>query len=258
MNAQPESPAPGAATPGRDGKGRFAKGNKYGPGNPFARQTAALRSALLRQLTEEQIEQVAALLLQKALEGDLAAIRLVLLYAVGKPTPAVNPDDLEREEFEYHRADRVTPEEMQRLTATLMPLAMANELLRILAPCRAADLARLFNEVQRDRDQGADQDLDEEPAESAAEPPAAPPPPQPEPQAAPEPSVLPFGPATVNKRERRPGRAANRGQSRPNDPRPPAGPPSTNGPDGGAADAPVPDWLLSMLGLAPPPPNPEG
>jgi hypothetical protein len=255
MNAQPESPAPAAAAAGRDGKGRFARGNKYGPGNPFARQTAALRSALLRQLTEEQIEKVAALLLQKALEGDLAAIRLVLLYAIGKPTPAVNPDDLDRQELEYHRADRVSPEEMERLTAALMPLAMANELLRTLAPCRAADLARLFNDEVQAREQPPEQDLDEEPAEPAAEPSAAPP--QPEPEAAPEPSVLPFGPATVNKRERRPGRAANRGQSRPNDPRPPAGPPSTNGPDGGAADAPVPDWLLSFLGLLPPP-NPEG
>ncbi len=233
MTAQPESATP--AAPGRDGKGRFARGNKYGPGNPFARQTAALRSALLRQLTEEQVEKVAALLLQKALGGDLAAIRLVLLYAVGKPTPAVNPDDLEREEFEYHRADRVTPEEMQRLTATLMPLAMANELLRILAPCRAADLARLFNEVQRDRDQGADEhdaEEDDGPAEPAAEEPSPTPPPQPPAEEAPEPGVLPFGPATVNKRERRPGRAANRGQSRPVDPPAPPGPPSANGPDG--------------------------
>jgi hypothetical protein len=230
MTAQPASPTP--ATPGRDGKGRFARGNKYGPGNPFARQTAALRSALLRKLTEEQIEKVADRLIAQALEGDLAAIRLVLLYAIGKPTPAVNPDDLERQEFEYHRADRVTPEEMERLSAKLMPLAMANELLRILAPCRAADLARLFNEVQQDREHGADEPDQEGEPDAAAEEPSPTPPPQPQAEEAPEPGVLPFGQATVNKRERRPGRAANRGQSRPVDPPAPPGPPSANGPDG--------------------------
>jgi hypothetical protein len=228
MTPQPESATPAAS--GRDGKGRFAKGNKYGPGNPFARQTAALRSALLRQLTEEQIEQVAALLLQKALEGDLAAIRLVLLYAIGKPTPAVNPDDLDREEFEYHRADRVTPEEMERLTAKLMPLAMANELLRILAPCRVADLARLFNEAQQDREQGADEPDQEGEPDVAAEAPA--PDASPAPKVGPEPGVLPFGPGAVNKRDGRAGRAANRGQSRPVDPPRPPGRPSANGPDG--------------------------
>jgi hypothetical protein len=227
MTPQPEFPA----TPsGRDGKGRFARGNKYGPGNPFARQTAALRSALLRKLTEEQIEQVADKLIAQALEGDLAAIRLVLLYAIGKPTPAVDPDDLDREEFEHHRADRVSPEEMERLTATLMPLVMANQLLRILAPCRAADLARLFNEEVQAREQPPDEpDQEGEPADEA---PAPAPEASLESQAAPEPGVLPFSPGTVNKRGGRAGRAANRGQSRPDDPRPQAGPPSANGADG--------------------------
>ncbi len=224
------TPQPASATPaGRDGKGRFAKGNKYGPGNPFARQTAALRSALLRRLTEEQIEQVADRLLAQALAGDLAAIRLVLLYAIGKPTPAVNPDDLDREELEYHRANRVTPEELSQLTATLMPLAMANELLRILAPCRAADLARLFNEEVQAREQPPEQNLEGEPPDEA---PATAPEASPEPQDAPAPGVLPFSPDTVNKRGGRAGRAANRGRSRPDDPRPQAGPPSANGPDG--------------------------
>ena len=233
MTPQPEPATPVA---GRDGKGRFAKGNKFGPGNPFARQTAALRSALLRRLTEEQIEKVADRLLEQALEGDLAAIRLVLLYAIGKPTTAVNPDDLERDELERHRADRVTPEEFGQLTAKLMPLAMANELLRIMAPCRAAGISQIINEEMQAREQdAAEQDQDDESAESAANDRAAatPPAPQPQAEAGSEPSVLPFAPGTVNKRARRPGRAANRGQSRPDDPRPSAGPPSASGADGG-------------------------
>ncbi len=234
MTAQPGSAT--SAAPGRDGKGRFARGNKYGPGNPFARQTAALRSALLRKLTEEQIERVADKLIEQALEGDLAAIRLVLLYAIGKPTPAMNPDDLDRQELEYHRADRVTPEEMRELTAKVMPLDMANELLRIMAPCRAAGIAQILHEERLAREQdAAEHDQESAPGDEpgvAAEAPAPAPEASPEPQAAPEPGVLPFGQGTVNKPVRRKGRAANRGQSKPVDPPRPPGRPSANGPDG--------------------------
>ena len=67
----------------------------------------------------------------------------------------MNPDDLEREELEYHRADRVTPEEFGQLTAKLMPLAMANEFLRIMAPCRAAGIAQTLGEEMRAREQNA-------------------------------------------------------------------------------------------------------
>jgi len=44
--------APSAAA-GRDSADRFTKGNKGGPGNPFARQVAALRSALLSAITPD-------------------------------------------------------------------------------------------------------------------------------------------------------------------------------------------------------------
>jgi len=44
------NPAPQSTTPpdgGRDQKGRFAKGCPGGPGNPFAREVASLRTRLL-------------------------------------------------------------------------------------------------------------------------------------------------------------------------------------------------------------------
>src|SRR5262249_15398133 len=154
------------------------------------RQTAALRSALLRKLTEEQIERVADLLLEKALDGDLAAIRLVLLYAIGKPTPAVDPDQLDRLEFAQHRG-AIRPAEFGRLSAGLMSSDRANELLRIALPCSGANIARMYTELQQARAQPAEDDQDEEPVDD--EPAAAPPPaPQPQAEAAPEPSVLPF------------------------------------------------------------------
>ena len=45
----------GDAKEGRDDKGRFAAGNKGGPGNPFARQTAANRQAVVNAVTEQDL-----------------------------------------------------------------------------------------------------------------------------------------------------------------------------------------------------------
>ena len=47
------------STNGRNGRGQFAKGNPGGPGNPLARRTARLRSALLRTVTPDDIQRVA-------------------------------------------------------------------------------------------------------------------------------------------------------------------------------------------------------
>src|SRR6266851_2792249 len=76
----------------RDGKGRFAAGNAGGPGNPFARQTAQLRSALVQRVTSEDMGVIADELIFKARNGNLAAIKLLFQYVIGKPTVAVNPD----------------------------------------------------------------------------------------------------------------------------------------------------------------------
>src|SRR5262249_33648207 len=80
---------PPQPTAGRDAKGRFAKGNPGGPGNPFARQVAKLRAALIHKVTEADMERIAEDLLVKARLGDLAAIKLLFLYVLGKPAATV-------------------------------------------------------------------------------------------------------------------------------------------------------------------------
>ena len=67
--------------------GKFAPGNKGGPGNPFARRVAALRTRLILSATDDDMDKVAALLKEKALSGDLAAIKLWLSYVAGRPIP---------------------------------------------------------------------------------------------------------------------------------------------------------------------------
>src|ERR1043166_1097125 len=86
-------------TPERDEKGRFQKGNRGGPGNPFTRQTAKLRQAALNAVSEEEIQEIIAVLKARAKQGDVAAIKLLLSYSVGKPTTAADPDTLDQHEM---------------------------------------------------------------------------------------------------------------------------------------------------------------
>ncbi|MGH8320466.1 MAG: DUF5681 domain-containing protein [Gammaproteobacteria bacterium] len=80
---------------GRDTQGRFAPGNSGGPGNPFARRTAELRSLMLQSVTEEDFRAIIAKLVEKAKKGDLAATREVLTRLFGKPDAAIDPDRVE-------------------------------------------------------------------------------------------------------------------------------------------------------------------
>src|SRR5437870_3167336 len=111
----PEAPAPevraeqttaSGGDKDRDTKGRFAAGNAGGPGNPFARQTAQLRSALVQRVTSEDMGVIADELIFKARNGNLAAIKLLFQYVIGKPTVAVNPDTLDVQEFREVYAPR--------------------------------------------------------------------------------------------------------------------------------------------------------
>jgi hypothetical protein len=90
----PETP-PNA---GRDAKGRFTTGNRGGPGNPFARRAAELRSAFLAAATPEDMQRICQRLITMAALGDLVAAKLVLGYLLGKVPEPVNPDTLDLEE----------------------------------------------------------------------------------------------------------------------------------------------------------------
>ena len=71
---------------GKDSLGRFEQGNKYGMGNPFAKKTAQLRAALLSAITPDDMTVVIKILISKARDGDLVAVKELLDRAVGKPT----------------------------------------------------------------------------------------------------------------------------------------------------------------------------
>ena len=117
-HAQPAAPVqqrpeaarypPSADGPVAEGKdpatGRFVAGNKCGKGNPHFRALARNRTLFLVAAGSTQVYEIAHKLVQLALAGNVEAARLVLLYAVGRPTPAVNPDAADEDAWQRHAA----------------------------------------------------------------------------------------------------------------------------------------------------------
>jgi hypothetical protein len=122
------------APAGRDAKGRFAKGNPGGPGNPFARYVAKLRSALVDCVSEEDIRQIANGLLVSAKLGHLPSIHVLLLYVLGKPSGTVNPDTLDIDEWRQlvQPLAQISAELPQALMS--MPASTATDMVRTAQP----------------------------------------------------------------------------------------------------------------------------
>jgi hypothetical protein len=113
---------------GRGPHGRFAPGNKFSRGNPFYRRQAALRQALLEAVTADDLQRLARQLLEQALAGDVAAARTLLLYVVGKPTAAVNPDEADLDEFRLVRERPSISEVVLALIDSALPGKVAEAL----------------------------------------------------------------------------------------------------------------------------------
>lgn len=117
--------------------GRFVKGNAGGPGNPFARRTAALRRALAAVVTEEDVQALVRVLLKMALAGDVAAVKAPLAYVIGKPAEAVDPDAVDLREWRLLRQAPLAPEYLTVLLNRLPP-DMACAILHAGGPILAA------------------------------------------------------------------------------------------------------------------------
>jgi hypothetical protein len=72
----------------RDEQGRFVDGNPGGPGNPYARQVAALRRELMDAVTPEDLREVVEALVTAAKAGDVTAARILLDRLLGPPVAA--------------------------------------------------------------------------------------------------------------------------------------------------------------------------
>ena len=164
---------PTRPTAERDAKGRFVKGNPGGPGNPFARQVARLRSALVNRVTEADMERIAEDLLVKARLGDLAAIKLLFLYVLGKPAQAVNPDTLDIEE--WVQTIRPIPQIQREWPKALMtvPVDTLSGMVRVVQPFMedtVADMLARANAAKEQESAKPENQKSERPDGGRAEP----------------------------------------------------------------------------------------
>src|SRR4051812_17103398 len=152
--------------PERDARGRFARGNKGGPGNPFGRRLAQLREVLLRSATEENVERLANMLMEKAFAGDMAATRMLLLYWIGKPKEAAEPDRLDVEEWELARAQVVRPDVAQEAFSSV-PITVGIAALPAMAMVHEHQFADMLHHPEKYQQPKDDEPTAEELAEEA-------------------------------------------------------------------------------------------
>jgi hypothetical protein len=152
--------------PQRDGKGRFVRNNDGGPGNPFGRRVAELRKILLRSATEENVERLANMLMEKAFAGDLAAAKLLLLYWIGKPKEVADPDRQDVEEWELAQQSIVRPEVVQDACASL-PITVGLVTLPAVNRVRELEVQDALLHPEKYREEPEDELTPEELAEEA-------------------------------------------------------------------------------------------
>src|SRR5580692_9949698 len=123
------SPEAVPSTTDRATGGRFAKNNPGGPGNPFARQTAALRAYLINHVTERDLQDILDILLLNAKGGHLPSIKFLFSYVIGKPKPVVEPDLLDLQEMQMLQQSALPSETLETLCGQL-PLDLQVQLTR--------------------------------------------------------------------------------------------------------------------------------
>lgn len=154
MNSEPIVETPSELEPQppifKDQQGRFMQGNKGGPGNPFGRQVALLRSIVLQASTEERMEELIEMLWKLALDGNLAAVRLILQYTLGKPGRAVEPDRVEIDDWNLKKENAVLPAEMLA-TPLKVTAERSNRVCEMMWPTLEVETLRPFKESLREK-----------------------------------------------------------------------------------------------------------
>jgi hypothetical protein len=150
MNAQTTS-EPTSTTAGRQGNGTFAPGNQFGRGNPFARKSAAFRSALMEAVSERDIKDIAAKLRDDAKAGDKAATKILFQYLIGKPSPTVDPDTLDAQEMRTFAANSIHPEAIAQMQQNV-PLGWLTQTWPIYVACMIQKCAQHLDGVFADAD----------------------------------------------------------------------------------------------------------
>ncbi len=127
-NENPTQAVPSASGE-RDRNGRFAAGNRGGPGNPFARQVAELRKAFVTTVTPSDMLRICQRLITQAILGDTPSIKILLGYVLGKFPDPVYPDAVDQDEIRLH-ARNLAMEELHKLAKSHVPPRVSLAFLR--------------------------------------------------------------------------------------------------------------------------------
>lgn len=100
----------------RGSNGRFLRGNKAAKGNPNARRIAQYRKRFQECVTEEDFRAVVNALIQSAIDGDVAAMKIFFEYTMGKPKQEV---DVEESPAQSKSVSQETLEYYSRLMQTI-------------------------------------------------------------------------------------------------------------------------------------------
>jgi hypothetical protein len=103
-----------------DANGKFKKGWRGGPGNPYIRRIAALRAVIATAVAPDDMMEVMVALLEKAKAGEMAAIRELFDRTLG---PAIPFDVLAKLEELQEVISTKMPELRDKLQAALGELA---------------------------------------------------------------------------------------------------------------------------------------
>jgi hypothetical protein len=124
---------------GRDGQGRFTPGNAGGSGNPFFRQVAQFRRAVLAATSPDDAAAVMRRMRDLALTGEpavaVAAAKVYFERAVGKPAQPASPDAVDLEEVRL-LLQRPLAEQVLMCGAGAVPADLAADWLRLVAAVR--------------------------------------------------------------------------------------------------------------------------
>jgi hypothetical protein len=134
-----ESPFPPFQN-GRGPDGRFAAGNKGGPGNPALQRVHQLRTVLAECVSDRDFRTVVKKLLAQAKKGNIDAIKELLNRLLGKPPASLELSGPEGEPLGMSLADvqlavwealADMPDARVKVAAKLRALGKANESARM-------------------------------------------------------------------------------------------------------------------------------
>jgi hypothetical protein len=125
---------------------RFVAGNPGGPGNPFARQTAAFRKAIHAATTPDETKALARKIYDMAMEGNLAAAKLYLSYTAGKPQAEMDPDRVDVHELQVFRDTAPLKEESAHLIEAGLPEPHLH-MIRTMRPMMSAFMYKQISNI---------------------------------------------------------------------------------------------------------------